>query len=138
MGGTALHDARPPCPRLSQTVKTDGLPAAKLLWLNDSALVTVGHNMNPDLFVRDAAAGGRWGFYAPVDAATQPGSKAELSSFGTARALFNAKVTKGVHTTGGAAAAAAAPGGGSSTEPWTKHVGCITSVQPFASTGEGN
>ena len=92
-------------------------------------VVPVGHNMNPDIFCR-GRNDDKWVFLTAAD--TLGGddgatSKQQLSSFGTARALFNAKVTKG------AAAAAAAPGG----ESLTKHQGAITCVQVYSKGGEG-
>ena len=105
---------------LRQTVKTAGLPA--------------GHNMNPDVFARPPAAGGdggpgAWAFAGAADRKPETASAGrQLSAFGSARAVFNAKVNKGV-----------APGHHGPTtveDMWTKHQGVITDIRAYAHSGE--
>jgi actin related protein 2/3 complex subunit 1A/1B len=133
----------PPTP---QTIKTDRLPATRLLWLSEGALVTVGHNCNPDVFV--GGPGAPWTFVGSVDrrdggaaAAAGGGGLSVTSSFGAARAMFHAKVTKGTAAGGGGAGGqpggAAAHGPTSGSDVWTKHTSAINCVQPFRTDTAG-
>jgi len=128
----------PPVPfALLQTVKTDGLPACRVLWLSETALVTAGHNVVPDVFAR--AGDGSWAFVASADvrddaaAAAAAGGRA-ASAFGTARAVFVAN--KAVNSGAGAAKGRhAAHGPASGGEQWTKHQSAITDMRAYTTTG---
>jgi hypothetical protein len=109
-----------------QTIKTSGLPAMRVLWLSESALATAGHNMNPDVYARSGAG---WKFIAACDVRGSPaaGGPRASKSFDTAKALFNAKVSKGV--TGAEAEEI-------SSSIWTKHQGAITCIHAVRSSGK--
>lgn len=127
-----------------QTVKTSGLPACRLLWLSESGIVTVGHNMNPDFFNLSSSTG-KWAFLAQADSskkikASNPGL-ASVSAFGSARALFASKVTKGISesssgVTSGLSTSGSGGGGPVSgvtgEESWMTHHGPVTWVAPYA------
>lgn len=128
-----------------QTVKTTGLPAMRVLWLTESALVTAGHNLNADVFssagaaataaaagsgataAGSAAAAGTWAFVGSCDVKPAAGAagaaKAGASAFGSAKALFAAKVDKGM---------SGADTEASGTALWTKHQGAIMSLRAYA------
>jgi len=46
------------------SLKTSGLPASKVLWINEKSLVTAGHNMNPEVFAVDS---GKWALVGALD-----------------------------------------------------------------------
>jgi hypothetical protein len=135
-----------PCFFLLQLVKTAGLPAMRVLWLNEQSLVTAGHNLRPEAFAQDA--GGNWSFLGSCEpkvskisgcfpshcigpphccadvqeAGAGAAGTAASSSFDTAKSLFGAKVTRG--------------GGSGSEASKNKHQSAITFLQPYASGGE--
>jgi actin related protein 2/3 complex subunit 1A/1B len=103
-----------------QSIKCPTLPGNRVLFLSERLLVTVGHAMNPELFVRGADSG-IWAFACHLDRRSeQPAAaKAAASGWASARAHFVSKVNKGQ------AAASAAE------EAWTRHSNAITYLQPF-------
>jgi len=128
-------DAAGKAPPATVSIKTSGLPAMKLLWLHDAAIVTAGHSMNPEVYTE--AAADRWALAGACDekpaagggggggAGGAAGPRAS-SSFGSAKAIFAAKVTRGV---------TAAEADDIVTALWTKHQGAITSLQPYTLAG---
>ena len=129
-----------------QTIKCPTLPATRLLFLSEAALVTAGHAMNPELYVCSAASAGAaasggagaalpvplWSFSAYLD--RRPDAAAGAKAVGgvaAARAMFASKTSKG---TGGSSGS----GSGGDTEVWTKHQSAITGIKGYArQTGAG-
>lgn len=115
----AFHPAAAAAPVL-QTVKTSGLPAMRIVFVGEDAIVTAGHSANVDVLKK---SGGAWTEAGGLDKQAEGGSSAAKagSSFGNARALFAAKVNMGqstpVETEG----------------DWKKHQGAITGLR----AGEG-
>jgi WD40 repeat protein len=117
------------------TVKGTGLPASKVFFLNEDAVVTAGHNMTPEVFYRKEAGAQGWAMLDAVDkrdadVASTTGTTAAAgnrmsTTFGSARALFASKVTTGQ----------AGPTGGS--EDWMKHQGAITCIGSYATKAGG-
>lgn len=105
-----------------QSVRMPGLPAARVLWLSERAILTAGHQPTPELFTR--GADGQWRYAAAVE--LQPASAAKAAtttSFGAAKAMF-----------AGGKNAAASSGPASA---GVRHSGAVTSLQPCARRGEG-
>ena len=115
-----------------QTIKCPTLPANRVMFLAESALVTVGHSMNPELYVcsssssstsgggAGAAAVPIWTFYSYLD--KRPDASASAKATGgvaAARAMFSNKASKGT-------------GGGGDTEVWTKHQSAIVGIKPYS------
>lgn len=102
---------------VQQTVKTAGLPAMRLLWLSEQAIVTGGHNEKPDVFI--SPAGGSWAFAGSGEAkdASRP---SVASTVDAAKSMFGARV-------GGVAKSSSASKG--------KHQSAITFIQPYTSAG---
>jgi hypothetical protein len=87
----------------SQTVRLDGttttassaaappppLPAMRLLWLSEDAIVTAGHSPVPDLYIRDGS-GGAWRYLGACEVAParSHAPAASASSFDSAKAVF--------------------------------------------------
>mmetsp|Transcript_22181 Transcript_22181/g.33004 ORF Transcript_22181/g.33004 Transcript_22181/m.33004 type:complete len:363 (+) Transcript_22181:52-1140(+) len=76
-----------------QTLKLDGLPFNRLVWLTEASLVAVGHSCNPTMFEHN---GTEWAKSKELDAA----EKKQVTKQGTARAfaMFQNKVTVGSDT----------------------------------------
>ena len=138
------HPARRP---RAQTVKTASLPAARVMWLTETALVTAGHNLAPELFALGPT--GAWAFVTNIDkkvatsaaaapAASAAGGHRVSVSFGAAKAMFGGRAGAAADGGDGAAAAAGGAGAGagasSSAASATRHTGCITCIQPHTST----
>lgn len=113
--------AAPAAPTL-QTIKCQTLPATRLLFLSDAALVTVGHSLNPELYTR--AADGLWRFAAYVDRRAEAAAAKATSGVAAARAMFASKTSKGQ----------SAPAA-SEVELWTKHQNAIVSVKGYRHSG---
>lgn len=109
-------------------VKLPGLPANRVLWLSPSLIVAAGHSNNPELIARE---GTEWKYAGVVDSKEADGAargNSLASSFGSARALFAAKVDRGIGQAGGATDGSAA---GEASGEWTKHQASITFIQPY-------
>ena len=113
-----------------QTIKCPTLPATRLLFLSETALVSVGHSMNPEVYVAGAGAGGGigapqvWRFSEYLDKRPEAGAaKAATGGVAAARAMFASKATKGQ--------SAAAAGDGE----WMKHQNAIMGIKGFAASG---
>ena len=117
-----------------QTIKCPTLPATRLLFLSEAALVSVGHSMNPEVYV--ASGGGEggggggggsprvWRFSEYLDKRPEAGAaKAATGGVAAARAMFASKATKGQST--------AAAGDGE----WMKHQNAIMGIKGFAAWG---
>lgn len=122
-GGASSTDAA--AAPLIQTIKCPTLPSTRLLFLSPTALVTVGHAMNPELYAR--GEGGLWNFITSLD--KKPDASAAKASTGVAaaRALFTNRVSKG--QSGGV--------GGGESELWTKHHNAIVGVKGYHAAGGG-
>lgn len=115
-----------------QTIKCPTLPATRLLFLSETALVSVGHSMNPEVYVAGAGAGGGigapqvWRFSEYLDKRPEAGAaKAATGGVAAARAMFASKATKGQ--------SAAAAGDGE----WMKHQNAIMGIKGFAASASG-
>lgn len=116
-----------------QTIKTTGLPAMRIAFLSESALVTGGHNLNADIFACSAETGGKWSYLVSTDTKPAAGGAAGKvgtgaaggagSSFAGAKAMFAAKVDKGMTASEAEAV---------TTALWTKHQGAIMSLQRYS------
>ena len=128
--GAAGGDGEP----IVQSIKCPTLPGMRVLFLSESLLVTCGHGMNPELFLRGApAADGAppaWGFACYLDRrgasadaakakAAAAGAAGAASGWASARAMFASKVNKGQAAGSGAE------------DPWTRHTNAITYLQPY-------
>ena len=124
---------------LLQTIKCPTLPAMRLIFLSEAALITAGHSLNPELYVcsasASASAGGAgssaaalplWSFATYLD--KRPDASAGAKAVGgvaAARAMFASKSSKG--TSGGGAG-----GGGGDTDLWTKHQNAIMGIRGYS------
>ena len=116
-----------------QTIKCPTLPATRLLFLSEAALVSVGHSMNPEVYVASGGSGEGggggggprvWRFSEYLDKRPEAGAaKAATGGVAAARAMFASKATKGQST--------AAAGDGE----WMKHQNAIMGIKGFAESG---
>ena len=112
--GAASSAGEPSAPTL-QTIKCPTLPATRVLFLSDAALVTVGHSMNPELYSR--SADGLWRFTCYIDRRVEATAAKSTSGVAAARAMFASKTSKGQ----------SAPSANEA-EIWTKHQNAIVGV----------
>jgi len=115
-------------PPICQTLRSSSLPAIKLLFLSETVLVAVGHEMKPEIY---QANGGNWsslGFVDREEASSGKSSSsahskvAATSSFTAARSLWANKTVKGQNS------------GKGSDDLWTKHHRCITELKAYSGT----
>ena len=114
---------------LIQSIKCPTLPGMRILFLSETALITAGHSMNPELFSRNA--NGIWQFICYIDrkdTSKATTNAASSSGVAAARAMFANKVTKGISTNTGSASGPE--------DVWTKHQNAITYLQPYGVTSK--
>jgi len=141
----AFHPAAAQPPGV-QSLRQRGLPATRVLFVSERALVVAGHAPTPELFTRAAAADGSWHSAGAVElsppaaattaAAAAAGSATTTSSFGSAKAVFATRVAAGSGGGGGGvgapSTAAATAGGSQPSQPHggaVTHSGVVTSLQ---------
>lgn len=105
-----------------QTIKCPTLPATRVLFLSDETLVSVGHSMNPEVYVR--GADGLWAFSAYTDVRQEAVAEKAVGGVAAARAMFANKATTGQNSRPT-----------SETEIWTKHQNAIVSIKAYATSG---
>ena len=111
-----------------QTIKCPTLPAMRLLFLSESALVTAGHSLNPELYVCAPGAVPIWSFSAYLDKRPADGAGAKaVGGVAAARAMFASKASKGTSSSGGGGSG----GGSGDTEVWTKHQNAIIGIKGY-------
>jgi actin related protein 2/3 complex subunit 1A/1B len=123
--GAFISGSEPVAPTL-QTIKCPTLPATRVLFLSDEALVTVGHSMNPEIYTRNAATGA-WSFSFYADIRAEIKKEEVLGGVAAARAMFASKTSKGQSSQSNIEA-----------EIWTKHQNAIVSIKAYtASSSSG-
>lgn len=93
------------------TVKYGELPFRDIMFINESAIIAVGHDCTPVLFKNQ----GGWKCVGKLD--TGGGGATQAASQNSARKIFQNKVDRAEEKT--------------ETKIETKHQNCITNVQPF-------
>jgi len=111
----SFNNGKPVC----ETFKSSYLPHMKVLFLNENAVVAVGHEMNPEVFQLTKGAWKSLGFVDQKSGSSA--AKKATSNFSAARTIWASKTTKGDESSGDA-------------DLWTKHHRTITELKPFADT----
>lgn len=108
-----------------QTVRYAMLPVSTLTFLSEKAVVGGGHDMNPLVFSADSS--GIWSFLRRLDEKSTGAAKSAVatSSMATARAMFQAKTTRGQTSSGGAGK-----------DLWTQHANAIVGMEGMGRAGD--
>eukprot|EP00752_Nemacystus_decipiens_P010415 g9282.t1 len=108
-----------------QSVRYALLPVSSLAFLSEKAVVGGGYDMNPLVFAADSS--GQWSFLRRLDEKSTGPAKAAgaVSSMSAARAMFQAKTTRGQTSAGGAGK-----------DLWTQHANAIVGVEKMGRAGD--
>ncbi|CAM9288697.1 unnamed protein product [Ascophyllum nodosum] len=103
---------------VEQRVRYPLLPVGCLTFLSERAVVGGGHDMNPLVFASEAS--GHWSFLRRLDEKSRGPAKqaGAVSSMASARAMFQAKTTRGQTASGGAGQ-----------DLWTQHANSIVGME---------
>ena len=120
-------------------LKTEGLPALRLLWLSERSIVTAGNNAFPDVFALNDS--GQWVYVGACDqraslsaASGHASSSSTASSFGSAKAMFAARAA-GTAGSGSSSNGSKSTSASADDKDRSRHEGVITYLQPAAVSG---